>query len=357
MRFSGLLRPLYYALAKPIGPLSEVFHLQIEPTTYCNLACRSCPRDKVVKAPGHMALGDFEYLLYCAKPRKITLSGLGESLLNPDLCEMISLAQTMGITVNTCTNLNYLRRDMAERLVSSGLDLLKVSIDSASPATYRLVRGKAHLEQVLQNLTAINEAKLRANSQKPHVRLQFLIQRENYREIADFVALAKKLGAASIYFQALELSYVKERKENLAAGLTKEDLYRELLHGLEEAKKGGVQTNLPEIISDFEACWAKYDYKGGDPISGKKCLMPWLSAYVTVNGDLWPCCSFATVDYKCGNVFENDFFEIWNGQAMADFRRSLKNGEKPFDVCRNCLPKSPIDFFQFRKLLPGFFWG
>ena len=60
-------------------------HVQIEPTDACNLDCSFCAHSKVIEKPRVMSLEEFHRIIDETQPKKVTLSGYGEPLLNKAL--------------------------------------------------------------------------------------------------------------------------------------------------------------------------------------------------------------------------------------------------------------------------------
>src|SRR3954452_9917828 len=84
-----------------IPPLPD--HLQLEITSACNLRCTMCLvryRPPVNKIAGAMPLSMFDGLIGDLPGlRQLTLQGLGEPLLAPDLLPMIQHAKARGVRV------------------------------------------------------------------------------------------------------------------------------------------------------------------------------------------------------------------------------------------------------------------
>jgi radical SAM protein with 4Fe4S-binding SPASM domain len=55
--------------------------------------------------------------------------------------------------------------------------------------------------------------------------------------------------------------------------------------------------------------------------------------YIGMDGEAFPCC--APVRPMVGNVFQQDFFAIWNSPECQRLRDGLYNGELT-DYCRRC---------------------
>ena len=81
----------------------------------------------------------------------------------------------------------------------------------------------------------------------------------------------------------------------------------------------------------------------GDGAPGRAwqaCQRPWTLAYVSADGNVYPCCFVPFVEQNrettiLGNAFEEPLSEIWNGPRYQEFRRRFL-GDRPFDCCKDC---------------------
>jgi radical SAM protein with 4Fe4S-binding SPASM domain len=67
-----------------------------------------------------------------------------------------------------------------------------------------------------------------------------------------------------------------------------------------------------------------------------RCFQPWEYAMVSAEGDVLPCCAIVGSDKASvmGNVFQQDFKDIWNGASFKDFRRRAADGTN--ELCNKC---------------------
>src|SRR5438067_647247 len=96
---------------------------------------------------------------------EITLQGLGEPLLAPDLMAMVEYAVERGISVGFNTNGTLLNRPWAERLVEAGVDWIHVSIDGATADTFESIRDGARFDRVVDNLRILVDVRRRRQSE------------------------------------------------------------------------------------------------------------------------------------------------------------------------------------------------
>src|SRR3954451_14768464 len=110
--------------------------LQVEVTGACNLSCRMCLvsyRPKLGRKQAAMPLDRLVGLLdELPGLERLTLQGLGEPLLCPDLVDMVAAPKQRGIAVGFNSNAMLLTPAIAARLVDLGLDWLHVSLDGAT---------------------------------------------------------------------------------------------------------------------------------------------------------------------------------------------------------------------------------
>jgi len=340
---------------KPLRVPTRPLHFQLEPATGCNLRCKMCQvpaysRDQFKT----MSLDGFRHIFDQIRPIKVALSGAGEPFLNRDLVKIIRYAHERGASVLTTTNFT-LCTSRLEEIVDSGLSLLKVSIDAARPETYAKIRGRDFHSRIVRDIKELQRIKKSKHSPTPYLRLQFVLQSDSIDEAAEVVDLAHELGANSIYYQPLETLLVAERKEELTRGVTFDLLRSRLIEARDRAAKVGIGSNAGILVENLDSYYRKYGRGVPDEPPRRVCLLPWFSCYITVDGDVRPCCSFGEGETLFfGNLFERSFEEIWNSEKYREFRRQSKERQLRYEVCRNCTPNRLREFVRLAGVLPGF---
>jgi hypothetical protein len=79
---------------------------------------------------------------------------------------------------------------------------IAISIDAATAATYSIVRFPGDFERVLKNLRFLDDLRLN-EGEKFKLDLCFVISGPNYREMPDFVKLARSIHANEVNFSRL----------------------------------------------------------------------------------------------------------------------------------------------------------
>lgn len=311
--------------------------LQVEVTSACNLRCAMCLvryRPPVNKLAGAMPFATLRRLVDDVPGlRRLTLQGLGEPLLAPELLEMITYAKSRGVRVGFNSNATLLSRARADELVAAGLDWLHVSLDGADADTFEGIREGASFDRVVANLAGLVEAKRAAGSATPWLRVVFVAMRRNVAQLPELVALLGRIGVDDLRVQNLSHSFgdtdpagaYREIREYAADQALWTGADRRAAEAAYEragrvAREHGVALRLPE--------------PAGPTRPG--CGWPWDSAYVTSQGVVQPCCMVMGDDrMSLGRLSERSFPEIWAGPAYQEFRRRLRDGDPP-EVCRGC---------------------
>jgi putative metalloenzyme radical SAM/SPASM domain maturase len=127
----------------------------------------------------------------------LVLTGIGEPLLHPGLEEFVACARSamprrgeIGIQTNGL----LLDRRRARSLVESGLSRICISLDAAAPETFRRLRRGAEVGDVEAGFA--NAVRARNKARRPlDIGAEFVMQRDNLRELPHVVETAADLGA------------------------------------------------------------------------------------------------------------------------------------------------------------------
>lgn len=94
--------------------------------------------------------------------------------------------------------------------------------------------------------------------------------------------------------------------------------------------KSCVPQFLPDIESEDEIAryYSDHSWHCGYP----ECESIYFAAEISPDGRVTPCRDYQ--DYTCGNINEQSFYDIWNGESFKKFRHEMKQGLMP--VCTRC---------------------
>jgi MoaA/NifB/PqqE/SkfB family radical SAM enzyme len=318
----------------------------IEITNRCNLLCQTCPRTYFEREPlKTLSLKEFVAIAeQFPQMRRALLHGIGEPLLNRELPEIIKYLKQRNVEVIINSNGTLLTPAWQAKIVESGLDQYRCSIDGAKDETYARIRGANLLPKLRRGLEGLVRTKERLRAGTPQISIWCVATRENLQELPDLLRLAADLGVPEVYMQRM-VYFAREPEKQY--GMARGDL---AIFGQDESEEDRIIEECTELSArlgiNFLASGAR------DPINSlaaarpsdfapwQACLRPWTTAYVTSNGNCLPCCisPFATDDYESlilGNLFEHSFSEIWNETAYQNFRLDLLS-DHPNKACASC---------------------
>jgi radical SAM protein with 4Fe4S-binding SPASM domain len=316
--------------------------LQVEVTASCNLRCRMCivRYRPTLPRSASMSFERFKALLdELPDVTEVSLQGIGEPLLAPDIFAMVAYASARGVSAGFNSNATLLTRSAGERLIDAGLDWICFSLDGAGPETYEFVRDGARWETVERNISGFMRLLRERGAARPTVSLVFVLMRRNLPDLPAVVERAAAWGIPRVFVQGLshDFSDAEPRAYAAIAEYVHEQSVLTLPPGEVEvvferarraAARGGVELRLPHLDERTEPVSVD-----GVPVG---CDWPWRGTYVTYTGTVLPCCMVMGNDrVELGSVTERPFAEIWEGERFQEFRAGLVNGT-PHAVCQGC---------------------
>jgi tungsten cofactor oxidoreducase radical SAM maturase len=316
--------------------LPDLRKLYVEPTTVCNLNCRTCIRNVWEDPKAHMQMEVFHQLVEQMRAlpelRRVVFSGLGEPLTHPHILEMVRLVRERDLAVTIGSNGLLLDKAMSRELVTLGVDRLVISLDGVTPETYADVRG-AMISQVLDNIRDLNQAKRELGSLTPTLGIEFVALKSNIAELADLTGLASRLGAARVLVSNV-LAYT-------------EDMRDEILYGYEP--RPPFNAGSWPVRADAWVMWGTLDLPRMHWGAEQRCrFVGDRAAVVGWDGQVAPCYplshtySYFTIDgrrkhvarYDLGDIGQESLLDIWTSEDYCHFRSEVRDFH--FPSCPDC---------------------
>lgn len=134
--------------------------IYIETTNLCNANCVMCPHESMKRKKMVMEQSVFEQIIEGMKEVDLSKTQLflhkeGEPLCDKNIAERISLTcrRLPGVKeIGINTNAMLLTPEMADKLLSSGMNLIFFSVDGTSAETYDAIRVNCHYNTVEKNI-------------------------------------------------------------------------------------------------------------------------------------------------------------------------------------------------------------
>jgi Fe-coproporphyrin III synthase len=316
--------------------LPDIHKLYIEPTTTCNLSCRTCIRNSWDMPAKRMSMDTFqciaESLAGLPSLKEVVFSGFGEPLTHPHIVEMVEAVRKHNLAVTLATNGLLLDREMSAELVRLGVERVNVSVDGAHPQTFQDIRG-VHLSKVSENILIFNEVKKQLGSLIPALGIEFVAMHSNVSEVRDLVKLGSKWNVSHLLITNI-LPYSED--------MLKEVLYS--YHPIDPLKTSAWPLKLGAWL-----VWATDDPPRMHWGAARRCRFVGDHGIVVgFDGSAAPCYplshsySYFTIDgrkknvsrYSLGSVHRQSLAEIWMSEEYIRFRSDVKAFH--FPSCPDC---------------------
>lgn len=196
--------------------------IDLEITARCNAVCGFCPRDVMPDTKTHISLETVRSLANNLKdgPQKqVVLCGIGESLLHPEIEQIIRILTQAGAYVAMTSNGALMTEKTFRKLVDAGLKSVNFSINAATAATHQQVMGMKNYEKVVANVQRVLAIKQEIfPSMRVHV--SCVVCEQNEQEVELFVEQWRKRPVTQIWLHpvnnraGLLVAHIKSVKIN-----------------------------------------------------------------------------------------------------------------------------------------------
>jgi molybdenum cofactor biosynthesis enzyme MoaA len=163
----------------------------------CNLACPSCRREQIMHTQGpffDQQLSRTSHLINLLEkfsdPLKIVMSGNGDPLASLILRPLIIDYQPKkNQWVLLKTNGLLLQKTLTKSKMVSNIKHYSISVDAGSKEVYENVRRPGRWKNLIENLDYLQDLSSEHNAK---VDLNFVIQKNNFRDLENFIDLCQK---------------------------------------------------------------------------------------------------------------------------------------------------------------------
>jgi len=316
--------------------LPDIRKLYIEPTTFCNLKCRTCIRNVWGDPIEHMEMTTFQKIVdslpELPQLERVVFTSFGEPLTHPHILDMIAAIRKFNIAVTIGTNGLMLTDKIARELIKLGVDRVMVSMDGGKPETFESMRG-AMLAKVISHIQQLNQAKMELGTLYPAVGIEFVALKSNIAELQDVKNIAAKLNVSRLLISHV-LPYTEEMRAEMLYSYQPADPYKAT--GWPMQAGAWVIWGIEEIPRMYWGAERRCRF-----INDHAIVVGW-------DGAISPCYalshnySYYAIDgrkknvtrYILGNVNQHSLADIWQSEEYVSFRSEVKGFR--FPSCPNC---------------------
>jgi len=346
----------------PVGQIS------LRVNEVCNLRCRSCGqwgenghiRTRLEKGE-KLAQLDFDVVkrvvFETRRDKPYYYIWGGEPTMWKPLLPLFQELAKYKLLGSIVTNAQALDPILEDLIDTGALSVLFLSLDGWDAPSQNLMRSPAggkkadNFEKVMAVIQKTHEIKLRRKSKFPLIVPISVISNDNYMHLADIHSLVLDTTQLHPYYfgwfiteerAALHEKVFKERfgfapknhRGYLKSCFNDVDphIAARQIAEITRMSKGhaSVPQFLPDITTEAEILryYSDHTWHCGYP----ECESIYFIAEISPDGRVTPCRDYQ--DYSAGNINEQSFYDIWNGEKFKTFRKEMQKGLMP--VCTRC---------------------
>ncbi|MBL1212492.1 MAG: radical SAM protein [Ignavibacteriae bacterium] len=278
----------------------------IETALACDLKCPECAIGGGMinsRAKGFMKFDQFKEIFDKIKPscEYLYLHLWGEPMLNKEIFKIISYASQFTRT-NISTNAQSLDNNKIEKLITSGVSDLIVSIDGYSQEVYEKYRVGGDVKQALKSLHKLASVNTKYGN-KVQITPQFIVFEHNEHEVESFEKYCSSIGLKPLF------------------------------------KAPYIRSNNSEFSFSSNTNYRRKQYE--DEVSLKTAMADCVNAKevftINLDGSVIVCCHDYDKATNFGNIFEEDLTTIWNKSDYRKYRWKIIDGQASSFCIDNCM--------------------
>lgn len=339
-------------------------YLNIDPTHRCNLHCAFCRWHSPLLAEPFLDrsierdLSPELFRQLCAnlsgtETRTLQFVGAGEPLLHPEIFGLIATAKEFGFRTLLYSNGILLNADTVRSLISTRLDLLRVTLGETSAERFerkhpRVAPGT--FQRILEGLELLTRLKKERRLTVPQLELTVPIDRQVLADLDAVIDMAASAGCDGLFYSVV-LDFGQEELKQFC--LSPEEVDK-LLYLLPRKRRRlarlSIRHNIDTVLLRYRI--------GREVWRRVPCYAAWYYSFIRSDGRVTVC---QRSQAPMGDLGQNPFAEIWNGAPYQDFRRRTLHSSDPPSDCEFCphvvnsyrIHRSLRPFLPFFRLCGG----
>jgi len=326
--------------------------IEIEPVHSCNLRCFMChvPHERLTyeRIEVRRLLDALE--VFRGKGTWVSVGSSYEPTMHPDFVRLIHGLSGLGMNIEITTNGTLLYPHVTDQLAGANINQVYFSFDGIRKETYESIRKNASFETTVSNLVYFRE-KFRQTG----CYINYVISRSNIDEISDsvvfwerhnfdtigYISMVQRSDDPRVNNESIEhcMDKIREQFEQAASLIVSND-FRISITAAAISNMDFLKSRYPDNLiksnrADVKPVFNPRSQQSG-PYPGMPvdCRSPFTFARIFYSGNVILCNDL----FPIGNVYQNDFQSIWNGEYAAEIRLKIMNNSS---ICHHC------DYFRF----------
>lgn len=300
-------------------------YLFLEITDQCNLSCRHCGSNCTANNHTYLPLEKIKEVLlqvvkaYDAREIMICITG-GEPFLHPDVYDIVRFARRNGFSVGITSNGTLIDEETANKIVSSGINTIAVSVDGLADSHDRFRNQKGSFDKAIRGIN-----NLKANGADPQVIT--VVHPGNINILQSMFELFQREKISS--WRLVNVDPIGRARADSGLLLSRSEI-KMLLNFIRDKRFN--PDNEMEVTYGCSH-FVSYEYEREIRDYYFQCIAGIQVASIMANGDIGACLDIERrPEVIQGNVFRDNFIDVWeNGFSVFRSDRSEKSR-----VCMQC---------------------
>jgi radical SAM protein with 4Fe4S-binding SPASM domain len=319
----------------------SILYLFVELTNACNFKCTWCPDPVMRRRRGFMTKQQaFAIFDEVAEKRArlgplfpVKLHEMGEPMLHADLAEIVSHAESRGVSLELNTNCSLITQERIDALYAAGLSHLILSYQTPNAVSFRTRKAPGLAFDDYREKVRLAVDRKVAKGAATRIEIDVM----NTKHIAADLIVSEEEAAVAVVEEWIAVARDIERRH----GLPPRAHEREQLRSFGFLDRGEDEGRYT-LLDGVDLLWKRL-HNWGNAVGPKSsaaapstyCPAPYEQMVIQWNGDVATCCTDYEGETKVANVFESSVEAVWTGELLRQRRRDMQAG-RLLPVCARC---------------------
>jgi AdoMet-dependent heme synthase len=302
------------------------FHIQWHINDNCNLRCKHCYMEEYVDKG--LSLDSMKKIVnkYFRAIEKwnhspeFSITG-GEPLMNPNLFPLIDYIRNKNPSsrIAILTNGTLLNKEIVSKIKDRKLSLVQVSLEGSTGEINDNIRGVGNFDKVIGAINLLKKSKIKTS-------LHFVISKQNFKDVKNYINLAKELEIDMLTFSTLvPFGNGGQMKKLILSPIELKKCYEEIDEIAQVLDLNGQKP----YIRRTRPLWCDFKTVNPERPVGGVCPVGLNTLTILANGEVMPCRRLPRI---IGDLKKQNFFEIWYGSEILWKIRNRSN----LKGCKSC---------------------
>ncbi|MDX9714317.1 MAG: radical SAM protein [Dissulfurispiraceae bacterium] len=312
-------------------------YMEVSPVSKCNYRCIFCAYDYLGYQDSMLETKRLKEIiteLADAGVKSILYAGEGEPLLHPDMPEIVAHTKKSGIDSGIYTNGFMLNEENISQLLPN-LIFLRFSFNAGTAENYSQIHKtpESTFKKVVGNIKIAVKYRNYSGADLD-IGQQFVLIRENANTLFEAIKIARDSGIDYFVIKPFILQNENQsyKPEDHISAQELEELFN---------KAESLSTN------EFKVAARKESFETYGQRRYKHCYGTSFISVLNSRGDISSCLPYWDREkFTFGNIYQNSFSEIWNGEQRAKIKCCLENTLNVAACPPNCRPHRINEFLS-----------